>query len=280
MHSLIALLYLQLFSSTALRLHQHEGPNIPSTRDSDTISDKGVDMAMDYMGATETESYQFIAEHGVAICACAKCGSTSLWHFIYKHLFGKDWEYEGPPWIQTTDSSRWQQKVTRISSDQLANVTKYALLRDPRKRLISSWKSKVSCDSSTWGTSEKYRNLVVPEIRRLAGQDYKQCMDLEEFLTTLNIIHQKGKARELDVHFLPQHFGCFRDLAPEKWDMVAPISDPSFAKALGKSLGNPNASMPQYHASSGGPALTISDKADALLKSVTESEYQALHLAL
>merc|ERR1719198_1577381 len=103
-------------------------------------------------------------------------------------------------------------------------------------------------------------------------------MNLMEFLTTLDLIHKQGKAIALNHHFLPQQFGCFRDLAPNKWDMVAPISDPSFAQALGKSLGDPHASMPKLHGSGAQATFTISDEENALLKSVTKQEYELLQL--
>lgn len=299
MHSAIVLLRLLLCSSTFLRDsrsasafqgHAHNVDTTENSTDFRKMSAKSSHedessweimeaklMDTDYTGAFKQGSYQYIPEHDTAICGCAKCGCTSLWTFVYQQEFGKEWQYKDPPWVMATESPRWQGKVTLISANQLANVKhKYALIRDPRERIISAWKSKVTCDSSEHGTDTRDRKVFVPELRRLAGLGYKECMDLEEYLRTLDAIHQQGKASQLNAHFLPQQFYCFRDFAPHEWTMASPISNIDFARALGGSLGNANATMPKLHASFQAKHLTISDTANAMLKRVTESEYKVL----
>ena len=138
-----------------------------------------------------------------------------------------------------TSSDRWQGRVTSISANRLASVTnKYTLLRDPRQGLISAQKSKVTYDADIYGNDVKDRNAFVPELRRLAGQGYKECMDFEEYVRTLQVVHDEDKAHQLNAHFLPQQFGCFRDLAPQNGGIAAPITNRDFVRALDRSLGN------------------------------------------
>jgi len=235
-------------------------------------------LAEDYVGAFSQGSYDYLPKHDTAFCICAKCGCTSLYSFVYQQTFKKPWKYEGPPWVMATGSSRWQGTVEQISASQLHNVkNKFAIIRDPQERLISAWKSKVTCEPDKWGTDVRDRKAFVPSLAKLAGQRRKTCMDFEEFLQTLNTIHKQGKAPQLNSHFLPQQFGCFRDLAPGNWTMTAPISDPDLVRALGGSLGDASQSLPHHHASKK-EELSISDRARDLLKSVTKSEYEALQL--
>lgn len=274
MLSVTMLLYFSASSSTALRLSS------PSTSDKEIPRSENVIMAEDYVQAFSQGDYDYLPEHDVAFCICAKCGCTSLYTWAYEQIFKKPWEYQGPPWIMATRSSRWQGAVKKISSSQLKDVkNKFAIMRDPQERLISSWKSKVACDGDKWGTDVPDRNAFVPSLAKLAGQSSKTCMGFEEFLQTLDTIHKQGKARQLNAHFLPQQFGCFRDLAPGNWTMTAPISDPDLLRAFGGSLGDASKSLPHHHASKTGE-LFISDRARDLLKSVTKSEYEALQLLM
>lgn len=274
MLSVMMLLYLSVSSSTALR------GSSSSTSDKEIPRSKTLIMAEDYVGAFSQGDYDYLPEHDVAFCICAKCGCSSLYAWVYEQIFKKPWEYQDAPWVMATDSSRWHGKVKKISASQLTNVKKkFAIIRDPQERLISSWKSKVSCENEKWGTDAPDRNVFVPSLAELAGLSDKTCMDLEEFLQTLNTIHEQGKAPQLNPHFLPQQFGCFRDLAPGNWTMTAPISDPDLLQAFGGSLGVASKIFPHVHSSKTGELL-ISDRARDLLKNVTKSEYEALQLPM
>ena len=99
-------------------------------------------------------------------------------------------------------------------------------------------------------------------------------MDFEEYVRTLQVVHDEGKAHQLNAHFLPQQFGCFRDLAPQNGSIAAPITNRDFVRALDRSLGNASASLPHVHSSRHN--ITISETANAILKHIMEREYGAL----
>ena len=122
------------------------------------------------------EYFQYLPDANVALCSCLKCGSTSFFALAYKTLFGKEWPYQGRPWVQEVYSDRWEGKVTTISVDEMKkkNVTSIALLRDPKERLISAWKSKVACDEDAWNTdtfrAPERRRQLAPPCQQVARQ--------------------------------------------------------------------------------------------------------------
>jgi len=92
----------------------------------------------------------YFPEHKVLICVCAKCGSTSVYKWMYEALLGKPWNFTGPPWVQAVDSKRWEGVGVRgLASDKEGalfrdpSVYRLAVVRDPRERYISAWKDKV-----------------------------------------------------------------------------------------------------------------------------------------
>ena len=228
--------------------------------------------------------FQYLPDANVALCSCLKCGSTSFFLFAYKTLFGKEWPYQGRPWVHDLYSDRWEGKVTTISVDGMKkkNVTSIALLRDPKERLISAWKSKVACDEDAWNTDTFERQNVVDNLLLLANRSQgKNCMHLEEFLGVLHDIHEAGNGQMLNWHFLPQQLGCFHHLAPEEWTVASTINDPKVASSLSAALGGPaDVSMPFEH-SSGRKTVDLSENAQRLLDYVTRKEYAVLghHLA-
>lgn len=227
--------------------------------------------------------YHYMPHEKVLICICAKCGSTSLYEFLYAETFGKPWNYTGIPYIHDVMSPRWEDKFEVLSSGQTAKVMeddeafKFALMRDPKVRLTSSWKSKVACDGTgNWGTDKKDRARMVPRLRDLAGMERAECLDFDSFVETLNVVHEKGLAANLNVHFRPQQHGCFREFEPSLWSKVAPISDPGAAHELAEQLGDSRVSDFPHQHSSHSDDIVISKKAEELLDKITKEEYEIL----
>lgn len=230
--------------------------------------------------------YHYMPEEKALICICAKCGSTSLYEFLYAKAFGKEWDYDGLPYIHDVASSRWEGKFEVLNSAAAAEAIKdpgtfsFALMRDPKVRLISSWKSKVACDGTgNWGTDKQDRARMVPKLMDLADGPNATCLSFEEFLETLAAVHSKGRAAELNVHFRPQQHGCFREFAPPQWSRVADIADASAATELARHFGDDRATdFPHEHSSTSpySSSLNISSKAQDLLNEITREEYAVL----
>jgi len=228
--------------------------------------------------------FQYLPDAKVALCACLKCGSTSFFLFAYETLFGKKWPYEDSPWVHDLYSPRWEGKITTISVDEMKreNVTSLALLRDPKERLISAWKSKVACDEHAWKTDAGERQDIVVHLLFLANRPRgRDCLPFEEFLDVLHDIHEAGNGQMLNWHFLPQQHGCFHHLAPDEWTVASTINDPHLFSSLSVALGGSSEVSMIYAHDSGNKELDLSDEAQRLLDDVTREEYAVLgqHLA-
>lgn len=219
----------------------------------------------------------------VAICWCAKCGSSSLSRYLYSVMFGREWPYSGAPWPQEMGSPRWEGQFKSVSGQKARDADyTFALMRDPKERLISSFKSKVSCRDKWYNTDTTDRVRLVRELLELAGLGTSRahCMRLGTFLDTLRKIHSLGRAQLLDAHFRPQHYDCFKDLRPDEMTKAAFISDPDFKGALAAALGT-NATVPRYHASGSESARRepeITPRDHEALEEITREEYRALGL--
>mmetsp|Transcript_34828 Transcript_34828/g.75964 ORF Transcript_34828/g.75964 Transcript_34828/m.75964 type:complete len:308 (-) Transcript_34828:119-1042(-) len=230
---------------------------------------------------TEREIFMhYLPEKKVVACGCGKCGSTSMWNFIYAGQFGHPWSYTGSPYVQDVLSERWEGKVEHLKNmtEQIAAMEEgfsFALIRDPKERLISAWKSKIACDTR-FGTDTRERTFLTQRLLQTAEKEHapeQNCMDLETFLDALQSAHQLGKQGFLDRHFLPQNEGCFSRFKPSRWSMVAAVDHSGAFAELGNRLGNP-AELPNKHASTS--HVTISERAAELLTNVTAKEYEVL----
>ena len=101
------------------------------------------------------------ASSRVLVCVPAKAGSTSFYFWLFEALAGQKWPYDGPPWIQDVSSERWMnltgnvriarfvsmpfRQRARVLSDPA--VRRFALTRDPLERALSSYYSKIACDT-------------------------------------------------------------------------------------------------------------------------------------
>mmetsp|Transcript_10287 Transcript_10287/g.23148 ORF Transcript_10287/g.23148 Transcript_10287/m.23148 type:complete len:303 (+) Transcript_10287:68-976(+) len=222
-------------------------------------------------------------QEDVVACGCGKCGSTSMWHFIYEKKFGHRWNYSGTPYVQDVTSSRWEGKVLheRYEKKQEEIMNKsfsFALIRDPKERLISAWKSKIACMGSRYGTDMGTRDYFTQQLLQAAGHSNyadQHCLSLEDFLKALQHAYALKNENFLDRHFLPQTAGCFSKFPPERWSMVAPITDSIAFSVLGERLGSTGAvAAPREHASRS--KVEVSPRAMALLDDVTAPEYAIL----
>lgn len=228
-------------------------------------------------------------KYNVVVCACAKCGCTSFADFIYNTIFGRQWDYSGPPWIMD-NSDRWEGQREFITTEsastfmQNPEVFSLAIVRDPIERVQSAWKSKVACDEEGYTTDVSGRDKFVPALLALAGNTSEAlCLSFPDFVDTLLSVHVQGKDSALNPHFLPQHLDCFKDFPVSKWSMVTNISDSAAAKELGRQLGNTTASsFPHSHQSSApdSPELLVSETVRRRLDFITKAEYMALGMVL
>mmetsp|Transcript_3504 Transcript_3504/g.4984 ORF Transcript_3504/g.4984 Transcript_3504/m.4984 type:complete len:366 (+) Transcript_3504:121-1218(+) len=188
------------------------------------------------------------------LCTCAKCGSTSLWEELFAIVEGKSFKsmnYTGPPWIHDLLNKKlWTNIEAKRRTDwsNFKDQDSFALIRDPKERIVSAWKSKVTCD-----TDEEIlgHRMFVPHLLKLAGPSNSMtartdkgfpCLDLSEYLAVLSQIHGQGREGLLNSHFLPQHLGCFKDVPPSMWTVVTTISGPNALCSL-KSVVSKSANM-------------------------------------
>lgn len=229
-------------------------------------------------------AYHYMPAEKVLMCACAKCGSTSVYEFLYSQALGRPWNYSGTPYIQDVTSPRWEGKFKLLDVDQARTaiqakkVFSFALMRDPKSRIISSWKSKVACDGEVrWGTDLRDRARMLPKLAELAGVQPAECLEFEDFVATLAKVHRMGQAKLLNVHFRPQQHGCFRDFDPPQWSKVANIADANAAHELAMQFGNLDVKeFPHMHSSPASGAVNMTDRAQRLLDEITHDEYALL----
>lgn len=241
------------------------------------------------------------------LCVCAKCGSTSFYNYLYRQIFGVNFQerYSGPPWIQNVQSKRWEgvfqrprlrdQDVVRLlktTTTRSQNRTfGLAMIRHPVERIISAWKSKLACDPHL-NVDLPERAKFVHQLRAMAGpgaivginDTATDCLGFSDYLKVLQRIHQRGKASELDNHFLPQHLHCFRHTEPADWTVVVTASDPSLTSILATLLGensetsdkNAGDGIGHRHKSGSSDAFSISSRDQAILDEITRDEMELL----
>ena len=101
--------------------------------------------------------YTSSSGESLAMCACAKCGTTALAGWLYKSIFGAPFVNTGhKPWVQ--DYKQWpappQGSLGNVSVDVSDRTSMsyepdttlvITLARDPLERYASSFRSKVRC---------------------------------------------------------------------------------------------------------------------------------------
>ncbi|KAL7547880.1 hypothetical protein ACHAWF_011153 [Thalassiosira exigua] len=234
-----------------------------------------------------------------SICACPKCGSTSLFREFFKMVHGKTYEsmnHKGPPWIQKLSNEKLWTRIRARRKTSWDNFTKeysFVLIRDPKERILSAWKSKVKCDKIK--TDVGARKIFVPPLLKLAelsrdiagnftdeNGDIMPCLDLSDYLSVLSKIHDLGREGIVNAHFRPQHLGCFLDAPPNMWTVVTTAGAPNaLCKLKYIALRSPNTSdagdctmMKAHQTDPLLPNLTRQDS--AILDRITREEYVLL----
>lgn len=238
----------------------------------------------------------WMPQRNVVICGCAKCATTSLYRWAYQQHFGKSWVYGDTwPYVQDLYEERWAGAFEHINSseskrqaDIFSNAYSFALIRDPKERLISAWKSKVACDAEKYGTDTHDRFYLtysktyppwprgfVPQLQKLWGaEENRSCLELDEFVDALMEIRKLGRTDLLDRHFLPQNRVCFQRFPAEQWSDVATITDQAAFDRLGKLFGPVELQMKGDHFSTA--TVKVHPDINAKLDILTAEEYQML----
>ena len=180
--------------------------------------------------ASDSVVYSSDGQH-LAMCICAKCGSTSLFSWLYEGIHGvpfdKHHQQGKPPWVQQVSS--WEPPpngVIRASEVPTTGaVDEFTIVRDPLDRYYSAWKSKIRCDRSDTADG----NHLIPDLLKRAGLPastmievrpnngsasvpIKYCLGFRDFALAMRRVHAGGEQVHLDMHLLPQSLGrCKRD---------------------------------------------------------------------
>merc|ERR1719410_2109058 len=219
----------------------------------------------------------------IVVCACAKCGSTTFYNFLYNITFGHEWPHlrRNGPWVQEMMSSPWSGIGKKVKSPKMVKNApfSFALYRDPQERIISAWKSKITCDNK-YHTEKKERVKMTKELLNLSGSnESKACLSFDEYLKALVTIHKKRLEYKLNTHFLPQHLGCFRYNNPYDWTVVTSIEAKGAKcmfteKAFGKKSNISGEECDFVHThESGSSKFEISPKQEKMLNLITHQEY-------
>lgn len=216
----------------------------------------------------------------VVVCGCGKCGTSSMYDYIYNKSFGKAWPYGGSqPYIHSVTSDRWNSTWRLVheapeQGDVMNEAFTFAIIRDPQERLVSAWKSKLACGDN-FHTDIATREWMTKELLKLSGskaESFPKCLQLDQFLKTLEKVHQRHDAWQLDRHFLPQHLGCFYRFPPEEWSAVVTIEDPKALSSLSKQFGGNEDVPPVDHVSTA--KVQVSAESATMLQRITYLEYK------
>jgi hypothetical protein len=108
---------------------------------------------------------KFIPQSNMLFCICPKCGSTSLYQYMFGAIMGTPWaEFKAQqPWAQLaqhraqdqseeTEAPYWHGYIQGGGSEGYPasmwhdpSIYTHAIVRDPIDRLISAWVNKLSC---------------------------------------------------------------------------------------------------------------------------------------
>lgn len=149
-------------------------------------------------------------QKSLSVCACAKCGSTSLFLALYKSITGRA-KPAGPPWVQVF----WKWHAPGVRQSRQAGDVHVHVVRDPIDRLVSGFHSKLKCCPGSaricYPDREWFRNGAVyaSELLALSGNaTAKRCLHLDDYARSLQAIHRANQQGEINSHFRPQHLGC------------------------------------------------------------------------
>lgn len=191
----------------------------------------------------ENRDLRYFLDEDILIMTMGKAGTSSFLHWFYTGLtslyrYSRD-ECEGRP-LQNVSNPCWRNKVVylfELPEDEQwralrsQHTLRIAIQRDPYERLVSCFKSKLSCQPIRFGTALPGRGIIVPRLRREAGIDpatvrRPECMNITEFAQALLLARDNLRARDptlrsMDRHYRPQLF-FFDEI---EYDLVFDVSD-------------------------------------------------------
>lgn len=220
------------------------------------------------------------------VMTVAKGGSSSMWHWLYTGLTGRA-KYNSTKcatYVQNISSECWGREAMYVHElDKLEQrrvvcgegTLRLAVQRDPFERLLSSYKSKFTCEHKMFRTDLRNRATMVPKLLRQAGMEQlkRGCLTVGEFAEALERVRRRvgtvggmKSLRETDVHIRPSNY-FFEEI---QWDLVLDVEDLGNARLLQPlvrrlKFGNLVADGPGRRHSSGKQELMLSERAARLL---------------
>lgn len=189
----------------------------------------------------DNKDFTYLPRPDILLITMAKGGTTSAFNWLYYGIAGLKYNRTGcqvcvqdlksPCWaghalhpFQMEEPEQWR---VLTGPDTL----RVAIQRNPFERLVSAWKSKVTCDADRYGTDLRDRERLIPKLLRQAAipDDPRTCLSILEFAQTLDAIRTKvdtpatplKSLRKLDVHIRPQEF-YFHEV---DYDIVLDVND-------------------------------------------------------
>lgn len=238
----------------------------------------------------------YFPEPDILFMTMAKGGSTSTFNWLHNGIAGRDYNLTTcGAWVQYIDSPCWKDHAIyffRLSEDERWRILtspstlRVAIQRDPFERLLSSWKSKISCEGDVYGTDVGDRNSIVPQLLKHAGlkNDNRTCLSIAEFAHTLDLVRTRVNTTEtslkklhgLNYHLRPQEF-YFEDI---EYHMVLDMNDlrnithlqPVLQRLPKRDRDVVKAGPQTMHASTGGEVLIPESAAKQLYLFAMESK--------
>ncbi len=298
----------EIFTIRSLRAINSELLHIPEVhhKETETLIKNAWDMKLSenyfrdsnlMLQSKHRASSKLVTEEAT-ICICPKCGTSSFYMKLYEitHNKSKEYKYKDSKWVwNLDDTSAWKNLKAERKTDWSnfsSSRNSLAVIRDPKERILSSWKSKVMCheDADSFDAIN-----IVPQLLRLVGLpdstashytdkngEITPCLDLSLFLVIMLQVHLEGKDGIVNHHFRPQHLYCFLHAPPSEWGVVTTIDDGSIACELKAMLGISNndqneCKMGQEHSTDNLSRYTnITDTDHAILNAITREEYRVL----
>lgn len=218
--------------------------------------------------------FRYFPRANLLLMTMAKGGTTSTFNWLYHGMRGREYHHvDCETYVQDISSECWGDDVINLykldEQEQWRILTsretlRVAIQRNPFERLVSSWKSKITCESEVYGTDVRNRGEIVPRLLRRAGlPDDKECLSLAEYAEALEAARNRvkdpagklGSLRQLDVHVRPQEF-YFDEV---DYDLILDVKDlgnrtyvkPILQRLPHKHLEEVENGPPSMHASTG-----------------------------
>lgn len=236
----------------------------------------------------DNTDFKYLPKADILFMTLAKGGTTSTFNWVYYGMAGIKYNRTGcETYVQDLKSPCWidhAKYLFQLPEDEQwrvltsAETLRIAIQRNPFERLVSSWKSKITCDDDKYGTDVRNRDHMVPQLLRQGGmpEDSRVCLSIVEFAEALDAVRTRvgtsatklTSLRNIDVHLRPQEF-YFDEV---DYDIVLDVKDlgnATYLKPIMERLPHNNLDKVQwgptvYHASSG-EDLQIPERAAKLL---------------